>query len=256
MSILPNQTNINYLDTWSLLNTSNVQFASSIRIDNGTINTSQIDLDAVRMDCAVINGNPTLLLNGNPVAGVSSLTSSVTTWANYPALNTVTYAPGFGGTINMANVNALTNLSSATAKIGTLTATGGSIGGFTVPLVPSGNNVITSLGSTTSITSAAQQIVIDFAGQPSGVYVLYTDFGTNNFSEFWTASFTIIWGGTFALGGGTHLPSYIGQPPTLSNALVLQRLGNLDSELELLVFSAAPMSLLGGSCTITVVRIT
>ena len=125
MSVLPRDANITPYD--SLLNNiNNLSFLSSINVFNGTINTSQIDLDSVRMDAAIINSVPTLLLNGVPAVATSSFTSSIALWSAFPALTPITYATGVGtgGAINMANVNAAVNVSSGTATFGTLSTIG------------------------------------------------------------------------------------------------------------------------------------
>ena len=265
MSILPSQTNINYLDTWSLLNTSNVSFASSIRIDNGTINTSQIDLDAVRMDCAVINGNPTLLLNGNPVAGVSSLTSSVTAWANYPSLTTINYTPGFGGNINMSNVNALANVSTGnllTAKSITV-PTGGVVSmlGFTFPTAPSNStNQITSMTQSVTGIANGSTYTLDFAGQSGGYYVVYFVCSSAGYEQ-WSAPQLVVYTGGNVYGGGCYTPppSVLGlAPPSFSNCMVMYRNGTVGSQLTIQIWTTASAGggLIGLNGTFYVVRIT
>ena len=256
MSVYATTTNATAGDSYFVLNNANPYMISSLNVMNGSLNTNHIQLDQIGMDCQVVSGTPQLLLNGAVVATGGSFTSSITSWATYPALTTVNYSPGFGGILNMSNVNALGSLSSQTAKLGTLVANSGTVGGFAVPTVPSGANIITALGSSTVITTSGQQIIVDFTGQPAGYYVIWTNFGTGTFAEFFTACFTVIWGGSIAYGGGTHLPSYIGNPPTLGNAVICQRLGNNETQLELLIFYATPMSLAGSTCTVSVARIT
>jgi hypothetical protein len=97
--------------------------------------TDRIDLDGVALDGSTANGGQ-LLINGVAVATVNQNVSSITNWATYPALSSITYSGGggSGGLINMSvgNISTLnsltanlTNISSAVGTISTITANTG-----------------------------------------------------------------------------------------------------------------------------------
>jgi len=224
MSVYTNQTNANSSDSFFVTNTNNVNFLSSINVYNGSINVSEINLDAIRMDCAVLNSTPTLLLNGVPVAATSSFTSSITTWASYPALAPITYAVG-GGTANLNNVNALTQLSSASViggsmaanTLSTASATISSINGavFPSPQTP----VINVTGS--AIAPGINTTNVDFSGQAPGVYlitVLISTGGTDPFS----CSTVVRYSGGVVVGGCFHCPFLSGAVPSFANCVSIQ----------------------------------
>jgi hypothetical protein len=249
MSVLPNQSWVNDLEVFFVPNVNEVPFLSSIMIANGTINTSQIDLDAVRMDCAVINGFPTLLLNGQAVAGVSSLTSSVTSWASYPALQTITYA-GAGGTANLATVNALTALSSQAVIGGTVTSVG-ALNGVTFP------------NPGTAIAGMAQSIVItgggllgawNFTGQANGLY-LVTVLIQSGGADPMTCSAVIRFSGGAATGGSFHCPSIGSALPSFANCVSIQSDTISDAFIQLYIYSNNG-SIVGGSAQLAAYRIT
>ena len=112
MSVLQNQTSAtpnNYFfeTTDGQINILNIS----------SLITTNIQLDDISMDCGYIGpaSTATLLLNGVPVASVSSFTSSIVSWSQYPALAPITYTGG-GGVANFTNVNAATNVSTLTAN--------------------------------------------------------------------------------------------------------------------------------------------
>jgi hypothetical protein len=202
-------------DSFFVLNNNDTAFLSSINVYNGTINTSQINLDAIRMDCAVINGNPTLLLNNQPVAGISSLTSSVTSWASYPALNTITYS-GLGGTADLANVNALTNLSSLTGTLGALTVS--SINGNQFPAT-AGQAVL----ATSDVITNGIHLTKNFTGLPNGYYMVTVLIQTGGADPLSCATIISYQAG-ITTGGSLHCPVMTpnGSAPSFSNCVSIQ----------------------------------
>lgn len=249
MSVLPNQTFMNTLSEYYVNDINNVQFISSINIPNGTINTSQIDLDSVRMDVEVINGFPTLLLNGAPVAGVSSLTSSVTSWASYPALQTITYA-GAGGTANLATVNALTALSTAALTAGTVTSVG-LLNGVTFP-----NPAVAIAGMAQSLTITGTGLLgaWNFTGQATGLY-LVTVLIQSAGADPMTCSAVIRFSGGAAFGGSFHCPSIGGAAPSFANCVSIQSDTISDALVQLYVYTNQPL-IIGGSAQLAAYRIT
>jgi hypothetical protein len=268
MSILPYQTNIDLTDSWFINNTNNINLLSSINVYNGSINTSQINLDSIQMDCAVLNSVPTLLLNGVPVASTSSFTSSISLWSAYPALSPITYATsgGTGGAINMANVNSLTNVSSATGTFGSVSSIAGLtavgpvvLGGYQFPMNATGNS-ISALASTTLNVSNGQIITTDFTGQPNGLYYLQAILQTAS-ADPATCGFVLVKTGTGVTGGGTHVPSFLpsyGSAPSLANCVVCQSSAVTSSTIDILVFGSAntPNGLLSSTVQIAVWRLT
>lgn len=250
MSVLPNQTFINSLSEFYVNDVNNVQFISSINIPNGTINTSQIDLDSVRMDVSVINGFPTLLLNGAPVAGVSSLTSSVTSWASYPALQTITYA-GAGGTANLATVNALTALSTQALTAGTVT----SIGNLNGVTFPNPGTPITAMAQSFIITGTGLLGAWNFTGQATGLYLVQVTIQTAG-SDPLTCSAVIRYSGGAASGGSFHCPSMGGNSaPSFANCVSIQSDTISDALIQLYVYSNNSF-VIGGSAQLSAYRLT
>jgi hypothetical protein len=268
MSVLANQTNADYGDAYFVRDNKNITFISSINVYNGTINTSQINLDNVQMDAANLNGNPTLLLNGIPIASVSSFASSITQWASYPALAPITYttSAGTGGAINMANVNALSNVSSQSAffgsisTVGSLTATGSVLlGGYQFPMNATGNSMSALASSTFNITNG-QIITTDFSGQPNGLYYLQAILQTAS-ADPATCGFVLVKTGTGVSGGGTHVPSFLptyGSAPSLANCVVCQSSSVTSNTIDIIVFGSGttPNGLLSSTVQIAVWRIT
>jgi hypothetical protein len=250
MSVLPNQTFINEVAEFYVNDVNNISFLSSINIPNGTLNTSQIDLDSVRMDCAVVNGYPTLLLNGQAVAGVSSLTSSVTSWANYPALQTITYA-GSGGTANLNTVNALTGLSSASLYAGTVTSVG-NLNGVTFP---NPGTAISGMAQSFVITGTGLLGAWNFTGQAPGLY-LVTVLIQSASTDPLTCSAVIRYSGGSAVGGSFHCPSISSSSaPSFANCVSIQSDVVSDAYIQLYVFSNIA-AVIGGSAQIATYRIT
>ena len=162
-------------------------------INVSSIVTNHITLDQVNMDSAVLNSVPTLLLNGQPVATGTSFTSSVTSWASFPALSTINYnvAGSGAGVINMTNVNALTNVSSATATFGTLSTIGlGSIGGSIYPSAPQYSEIV-SMRQTVSNIQNKTSARLDFSAQANGYYLVTTNLDSADEDPF-SCSF-VIW---------------------------------------------------------------
>jgi hypothetical protein len=239
MSVLQNQTYATVGDPFFVPNTNNINFLSSINVFNGSINVSEINLDAIRMDCAILNSTPTLLLNGVPVAATSSFTSSITTWSSYPALSPITYAVG-GGTANLNNINALTSLSSATVvggtvnanAISTATATISSINGaaFPSPLVAARNVTGATLSSGRNVT------VVDLAGLAAGFYFMTVYIGSGGLDPF-SCSTTLEFIGGTVTGGGFHCPSLNGLAPSFANCVSIQDDGAGSSEVSVIVYT-------------------
>ena len=249
MSVLPNQSWINSVNEFFVNDVTQVQFLSSITIANGTINTSQIDLDSVRMDCAVINGFPTLLLNGSAVAGVSSLTSSVTSWASYPALQTITYA-GSGGTANLNTVNALTALSTAALTAGTVTSVG-NLNGVTFP---NPGTAIAGMAQSLVITGSGLLGAWNFTGQANGLY-LVTVLIQSGGADPMTCSAVIRYSAAAAVGGSFHCPSISSALPSFSNCVSIQSDVVGDAFIQLYIYSNNG-AIVGGTAQLAAYRIT
>jgi len=254
MSVLPRDANITLYDP-VLNNINNLSFISSINVYNGTINTSQINLDSVRMDAAIINSVPTLLLNGVPAVATSSFTSSITQWSAYPALTPITYATGVGtgGAINMANVNASANVSSATATLGTLSTIGAtSLNGY---LYPNAGVAIAGMAQSLVITGTGLLGAWNFTGQPVGLYlvtVLIQSAGTDPM----TCSAVIRYSGGSAVGGSFHCPSISSSSaPSFANCVSIQSDVVGDAYIQLYIFSNVG-AVIGGSAQLSAYRIT
>lgn len=253
MSILPNQTYVNPSLEFYVNDVPDIQFISSINVPNGTINTSQINLDSVRMDCAVINSVPTLLLNGVPVAATSSFTSSVTQWASYPALAPINYASGVGtgGAINMANVNALTNVSSASGYFGTVTSVGNLNG---VPF-PNPGTPIAGMAQSIVVSGGGLLGAFNFTGQAAGLYMVQILLQTGG-ADPGTCSAIIRYSGGTATGGCFHMPSISGNsPPSTANCVSFQSDNANDPYIQVYVFTNNP-ALVGSTAQLSCYRIT
>ena len=100
-----------------------------------SITTNQLVLDGQTLD-ATSSAGGTLLINGIAIASAATLTSSITNWAQFPALSSITYTTsgGSGGLINMA-----------TGQFSTLTNLTGSINALTVSSI-NGANAASSVG--------------------------------------------------------------------------------------------------------------
>jgi hypothetical protein len=265
MSVLPNQTNINVTDEFFVNDVANISFISSINVFNGSLNTGHIQLDQVGMDCAILNSSPTLLLNGVPVASVSSFASSITQWASYPALAPITYATGAGsgGAINMANVNALSNVSSATGTFGNLSSiTGATIGGYPYPMRLGAWNKITLPNPPATVLNITngQIVSVDMTGQPAGLYVIIVNIQSGGVDP-WSCQF-IVSTGTAAgvVCCGTHFPSwnpYGTQPTGFNNMITAQSASLGGSTADIIFFSTgvAPNGILGSTAQLELYRI-
>jgi len=253
MSVYPNQTNFTAGNPYFIIDDNSVDFRSTINVYNGTINTSQINLDAIQMDCAYIGptSTATLLLNGLPVAATSSFTSSITSWAQYPAVGPITYTGG-GGTANLNNVNALTQISSATVQAGTINATTAvntgamstatlavsTINGaaFPSPLVAA----LTVTGST--LLSGRNVTNVDFSGLATGFYLLTVYIGSGGLDPFSCSTVLEYIGGTVT-GGCFHCPSIGGAIPSFNNCVSIQDNGSGSSQLSVIVYTNDPVGI-------------
>ena len=253
MSVLPRDANITPYD--SLLNNiNNLSFLSSINVFNGTINTSQIDLDSVRMDAAIINSVPTLLLNGVPAVATSSFTSSIAQWSAFPALTPITYATGVGtgGAINMANVNAAVNVSSGTATLGTLSTIGAtSLNGF---LYPNTGVAIASMAQSIVVGGSGLLGAFNFTGQTAGLYMV-TVLLQSGGADPMTCSAVVRFSGGVALCGSFHCPSISSGTPSFANCVSIQSDVAADANVQVYVFTNIA-GLIGGSAQLAVYRIT
>lgn len=244
MSVLQNQTSATPTDYLFLPSGPNIIIPSSISLLNGTLNTSQINLDAIQMDCQYVGptSTATLFLNNNPVASTSSFTSSIVSWSQYAAIAPVTYGSG-GGVLNFTNVNSLSNVSSATMNAGAYsgttftgsTLTISSINGapYPSPTVP---NLI---GGTTTAVTGLNTITIDMSSLSTGWYVISVGMPSNSAAEALDCSAIIRVSGGFSTGGSYHQPvingvsnsnNYVSiQQNTVQNAITNVYL-NLQSE--------------------------
>jgi len=264
MSVLPSQTFMNTLSEFYVKDIANLSFISSINVFNGSMNTGHIQLDSVGMDCAILNSTPTLLLNGVPIGSTSNFASSITQWASYPALAPISYATGAGsgGAINMANVNALSNVSSASGTFGLLSTIGlGSIGGSTFPNAPQYSQVASMSQSLIGITNGSS-IRLNFTGQANGFYLISCSIQSAAADPF-SCTFTVYFTGGNAQGGGTHMPTY-GSPygsiaPNPQNVVVCQSETITDPHMDVLFFSngqgTSSQGILGSSAQVSVFRL-
>lgn len=263
MSVYFNQTSATPSDSFFITNDNSVDFLSSINVYNGSINVSEINLDAIRMDCAYINSTPTLLLNGAPVAATSSFTSSVVTWASYPALNTITYA-GAGGVANLASVNALTTVSTATVQAGTINATTAvNSGSLSTPTLtvstingaqfPSPQTAVLNVTGSV-IVSGINTTNVDFSSLSAGFYLvscLISSGGTDPFS----CSATVRYSGGVTVGGCFHCPFLSGAAPTLNNCVSIQD-NNAGGSIISVVVNTNSVVAIGAVPQISVYRLT
>jgi len=264
MSVLRNQTYANVDDAYFLLNNNNVNFLSSLNVYNGSINVSEINLDAIRMDCAILNSTPTLLLNGIPVASTSSFTSSVVTWSSYPALSPITYAVG-GGVANLTNVNALSNLSSATVVGGTITAnttlaagtsistpsiTVSTINGAPFPSIVSP----ALLNITSAPISNGLSIPVDLSTLGSGFYMMEVYISAGGTDPF-TCSAILRNYGSQVIGGSFHCPVISGNPPSFANCVSIQDAGSGSNTVNVIIYANSAFAL-GQVAQIAVYRLT
>lgn len=90
--------NAEYITSYNGANIHNLLLADQIQGSNlvqfpqailSSICTTSITLDGNTLDTAGTGPNASLLLNGQPVATISTLASSILTWSYYPAINDV-----------------------------------------------------------------------------------------------------------------------------------------------------------------------
>lgn len=264
MSVLANQTNVTETNSFFLKNTNDITLISSMNLYNGNLNISQINLDSIQMDAAIINGYPTLLLNGAPVAGVSSLTSSVTSWASYPALQPITYLGPGGGTANLNNVNALTNLSSATVTSGTVNNSGAvntntlSTASIVVSTINGAQFPSVVFPALLNITSApitnGISIPVNLSALPSGFYMLDVYISSGGVDPF-TCSAILRNFGSQVFGGCFHCPSIAGAVPSFANCVSIQDAGVGSNTVNVIIFANSAVGL-GAVAQISVYRLT
>jgi len=258
MSVLGNQTNLTVGDPFFVLNGNDINFISTISVYNGTINSSQINLDAIQMDCAYIGpqSTPTLLLNGAPVASVSSFTSSVVTWSSYPALAPITYA-GAGGAANLATVNALTNLSSATVIGGTVNAGTVSTPSLTVSTINGLQFPSPAFPALINITSApitnGISIPVDLSALGSGFFLLDVYVSAGGTDPF-TCTTVVRNYQSQVFGGSFHCPSISGAPPSFANCVSIQDVGTGSNTVNVIIY-ATTAAALGQVAQISVYRL-
>ena len=243
MSVYQNQTNSTPGNSYFVGNTNSVDFLSSINVYNGSINVSEINLDAIRMDCAILNSTPTLLLNGIPVASTSSFTSSISAWASFPALAPITYAVG-GGTANLNNINALTSLSSASVVGGSVNANTLSTASATVSSIngaqfPSPTTTALTVTGTSIVPGVLNTTIFDFTGLASGFYMLEVYIGSGGLDAF-TCSTVVRYAGGLVTGGSLHCPVLSGQPPSFANYVSIQDNGAGSSQLTIFAYATVP----------------
>jgi len=259
MSVYQNQTSATPGNSFFVINDNQVDFISSISVYNGSILTSQINLDAIQMDCAYIGptSTPTLLLNGLPAASVSSFTSSITTWSSYPALTPITYAAG-GGTANLANINALSNISTASAiagsvntnSISTASIAVSSINGATFPSPQTA--VLNATGSV--IVSGINTTNVDFASLSAGFYLVVCLVSTGGTDPF-SCSATVRYSSGVTVGGCFHCPFLSGAAPTLNNCVSIQD-NNAGGSVISIVINTNSVVAIGAVPQISVYRLT
>jgi hypothetical protein len=112
MSLLPSQTNYAQDESYFLLAGAEnpVAFISSL-------GTDQIVLDGQTLD-ATSAGGGTLLINGIAVASAQTLTSSISNWAQFPALSTIV-ASGGGGSVEM-NIGSFSTLAGKALSVSSI----------------------------------------------------------------------------------------------------------------------------------------
>jgi hypothetical protein len=211
MSALTNQVSATANDYLFLQTGQNIIIPSTLTLLNGTLNTSQINLDAIQMDCGYVGptSTATLFLNGNPVASTSSFTSSITSWSQYNAIAPVNYGAG-GGVLNFSNVNALSNVSSATMNAGTYNAntyTGSTLTISTINGAPYPTPTTPALlGASTTANSGLTTITIDMTSLPTGYYLVFASMPSGTPSELMDSTALIRLSGGNTNGGSYHQP--------------------------------------------------
>jgi hypothetical protein len=137
-----------------------------------TITTTQITLDGQTLD-ATSDASGTLLLNGIAIATGATLTSSISNWARFPALSSITYTTsgGTGGLVNM-NIGQFSTLQNSVGSISSLNVS--SINGVSADatggqIINSSNQYSFSTSNATPQTSPQQ-----VAGVANGLFTLVT----------------------------------------------------------------------------------
>ena len=137
-----------------------------------SIGTDQIILDGQTLD-ATSDASGTLLINGIAIASAATLTSSITNWAQFPALSTIRYTTsgGTGGTINMS-VGQFSTIQNSLGSISSLNVS--SING--VNANATGGQIINSSNQYSFSTSNAvpQTSPQQVAGVADGLFTLVT----------------------------------------------------------------------------------
>lgn len=264
MSVYQNQTSSTPGDSFFISNTDNVNIRSTINVFDGTINAYQINLDAIQMDCAYIGptSTATLLLNGLPVAATSSFTSSITSWSQYPAVAPITYTGG-GGTANLASVNALTTVSTATVQAATINATTAvNAGSMSTPTLSvstiNGAQFPSPTTALINITSAPITngivIPVDCSSLGSGFYMMEVYISAGGTDPF-TCSTILKNFGSQIFGGSFHCPVISGSPPSLANCVSIQDNAAGSNTVSVIIYANNAFAL-GQVAQISVYRLT
>jgi hypothetical protein len=137
-----------------------------------SLGANQIVLDGQTLD-ATSDASGTLLINGIAIASAATLTSSITNWARFPALSTISYTTsgGSGGTVNMS-IGQFSTLQNLAGSISSLTVS--SINGYNANssggvIIDASNTYTYSTSNATPTTSPTQ-----VAGVANGLYTLVT----------------------------------------------------------------------------------
>jgi len=199
--------NTQYLTSYNGANIHNLLLADQIQGSNliqfpnailSSITTTSITLDGNTLDTAGSGFGAELLLNGQPIATASTLTSSILTWSFYPAISNVDMsgkslvgaAVVQGDTGNFYDINATnqitfaTNLYGATGNLTTLNAT---------------NISTNSLVGKNLSTVTFQATTMSNAGTLTSKQV---DVTTLNATDITTATLTTTAGGTVTADNG------------------------------------------------------
>lgn len=208
-----------------------------------SLTTTNIVLDTVTLDCSPANGGQ-LLINNVAVATVNQNVSSISNWASFPALSTITYSGG-GGTANLSQVNALTSMSTPQLFASTLNGFA-----FPVSVFPP---VISFAGASPIINGGSYNV--DFTGQPPGIYMLDVSIQTGTGTDPMSCSAMIRYYGGNTSGGSLHAPFTSAGAPSFNNCVSIQDtiLGSLVS---VFIYSTSNTIALGITPQFSVYRLT
>lgn len=133
---------------------SNVSISSmNTNVSISTITTNQITLDGQTLDATASAGG-TLLINGIAIASAATLTSSITNWAQFPALSSIVYTTtgGTGGLVNMATGQFSTINNTSSINAGAISAT-------TVNALNIQTSVAGDIGGSVTLASGTAQVL-------------------------------------------------------------------------------------------------